>query len=138
MTSAPATDLRLHYRLFEPLLKAAIDPNRFYEFGRVPGVDGNKGTQPAIYALLDVQRRPYAPQTLSAHTDVTGWALTVVGVGTTRNEAAWVLGQVTEALEELVVTLDGQESTPLLFDVHDPIRPDGDRQSGRVSYTYVL
>ncbi|WP_181312466.1 hypothetical protein [Nocardioides campestrisoli] len=136
--TAPGIDIREHYEIFEDLLTTALSPRKLYEFGSVPGVGGNKGDQPAIYGLLDVQRRPYTPQAISGHADVTGWAVTVVGVGRIRDEAAWVLNRASRALEELVVTVDGHDSTPLMFDAFDAIRPEGDRHAGRVAYTYVL
>lgn len=138
MTAAPATDLRLHYALFLDLLNAALAPRMAYRFGEVPGLDSNAGTPPTLYALLDVQRRYYLPQSLSAQPDVTGWVVSVRGVGRTVSEAAWVLDRTVDTLESTQVVLDGQTTTPLTFDTSDPIASDGDVFSGLASYTYVL
>lgn len=138
MTTAPATDLRLHYAHFLDLLAPALSPNPIFKFGEVPGADGNLGTVPDRYALLDIQRRPYAPTSLAAHPDVTGWAVSVVGVGRSVSEAAILLDRATGVLEYQSVVIDGHESTPLTFDTLGPVARDGRVFEGLITYTYVL
>ena len=138
MTTAPATDLRLHYALFGDLLATALAPHSVYKFGEVPGFDGNPGTTPTMYALVDVQRRSYLPQKLGGRAGKSLWAVSVRGVGSTVSEVAWLLDRATDALEEKRITLDGHGSTLLTFDTHDPIEPDGGDFSGLVAFTYSL
>lgn len=139
MTSAPATDLRLHYAALLAILTPALAPAvKPYRFGEVPGAGSDDDDLPDRYALVDVQRRPYVPQSLAAHPDVTGWAASVVGVGRSVDEAAWVLSRATNALEERVIALGGQTSTPLTFDTLGPIARDGRVFEGLITYTYVL
>lgn len=140
MSAAPATDLRLHYREFLFTLNQVLDPVKAYRFGEVPGADGNGDDDdlPDRYAVVDVQRRPYTPQSMAAHPDVSGWAVSVVGVGREVDEAAWVLDRIAHALEDSVITLDGETSTPLTFDTSGPITRDGRVFEGLITFTYVL
>lgn len=136
--SAPATDLRRHYNVALGLLNTALSPVVAYRFGEVPGADGNPGTLPDRYALVDIQRRYYRPTKMSARAHRSGWAVTVVGVGRNVDEAAWVLNRATDALEGIRLAFDPLESTPVTHERSDPIQLKDGLFEGRISWTYAL
>lgn len=136
--SAPASDVRLHLDYWIDALNTALDPRDAYRRGEVPGYDKNPGEKPKIYALVDIRRRAYTPMTMTAHPDVSGWVVTVWGVGRTVNESAWVLDKATEALEFASVTIGGHESTPLAVEPGAAIGSKDGIASGSISFTYTL
>lgn len=136
--SAPASDLRVHLDFWQPALSTALSPREAYLRGEVPGLDGNSGTKPVLYALLGIRRRAYVPATFDDSPDVSGWALTVFGVGRTVGEAAWALNKVTQAFEHQTVTIGGYTSTPCRVDPGAEIGVKDGTASGSITLTYTL
>lgn len=144
MTRAPVLDERPHFAAAKARLTvvhAQLGADTF-NFGEVPGLQGpsgklNEGTTPAEYALLQVERTFY-PSAKQTHSTRSAWRLSVRGVGTTSNEAKWVMAQIATAFESATLTVGGFISTPLQHDVSDPVAEDGPVFSGFTAYTYVL
>ena len=136
--SAPASDLRLHLDFWRPAITTAIAPHEAHLRGEVPGVDGNGGKVPDLFALLDLRRRAYTPTALDDHPDVSSWALSVLCAGRTVYEAAWAMDRVTDALEHAVVTIGGHESTPLRVEPGAAIGTKSGVASGSITLNYTL
>lgn len=143
MTSAPVTDERTHRDVIEPLLRAAlgVEPvtgsQRVYDYGKVPGADGNTGTLPSIYVLLTVDRRFVGPRR-AGRAGRSGWRITARCVGRTVDEARWALDKVTDAIDETRLTIGGYVSTPVTHESSTEIAPDDGRHSGLTVWTYAL
>jgi hypothetical protein len=135
-TAAPGIDERHHDTALRALLKPALN-DHVYNFGDVPGADGNDGELPDIYAVVHLERRtaPVGPAGLARRS---GWRIYVRCVGRTVKEARWALKRATNALEGVRIEVDDIRSTPLAHDSSDGVRPDDGRQSGLVEFTYVL
>lgn len=132
MTSAPAVDERLHRDAIKLLLPDAFD------FGTVPGLDGNPGTTPDMHQLISITRRQ-AEVRRGGRSGRSGWRLEVVHVGRTPDEARHGRNAATIALEERRLTIGGEISTPVQFESDDPIERDKDGWfSARSYWTYAL
>lgn len=129
------TDERPHAAAILAALNTALDPRVAYTRGKVPGLDNNAGTEPAIYAIVDLERRNHAPTLRAGRTVRRGWRVSVRGVGRTVDEARWALARVSTALEGATLPV-GVGTSPLLFETADEVAPDGGRYSGAVTYTY--
>jgi hypothetical protein len=141
--TAPVTDEREHDATIRPLLADALGTEdngdaRIYAYGEVPGMDGNPGTVPAIYALLVIERRYVPPGLMVARANRSGWRVTVRGVGRTVNEARWAITKATRTLEDRRLQIAGATSTPLILEVAQLVEPDDGRFSGLATWTYAL
>ncbi|HKY58305.1 MAG TPA: hypothetical protein VJL80_09730 [Aeromicrobium sp.] len=144
MTStAPVTDERIHRDVLEPLLRAAlgVEPvtgdQRLYDYGEVPGADGNDGVLPSVYVLLTVERRYVGPRR-AGRAGRSGWRITARYVGRNVDEARWALDKVTDAIDEARLTIGGYVSTPVTHESSTAIEPDDGRFSGLTVWTYAL
>lgn len=144
MTDALVLDERKHVAAIKTVLEAALgnEPGtvppvgRVYDYGTVPGADGNAGTLPNIFTLLGLERR-YVEPDRAGRTSRSGWRLTVRYVGRTVDEARWAAAKVAAALETRLV-VDGVTSTPLTHESTQAIALDEGRFSGWAAFTYVL
>lgn len=136
MTDALVLDERKHVAAIKTLLNAALSPNLAYDYGTVPGADGNAGTLPPIFVLLGLERR-YVEPTGAGRTTRSGWRLTVRYIGRTTDEARWAAAKVAQAMETRL-TVDGVVSTPVTHESTQAIAPDDGRFSGWAAYTYAL
>lgn len=123
-------------------IRAAIaayeDSLPVYDYGRVPGSDDNAGTLPPIFALLTVERRGNPQLRASARTTRTGWRFTVRVVGRSTLEAEWALAKVAGALNEVVLTVAGEATTPIQFERSQAPELDEGRFSGLSSWTLAI
>lgn len=136
--STTTLDERLHVAAIKAAIKAQFGPNNVYDYGTVPGADGNAGTLPNIFALVSLERRYNPNLTLAARASANGWRLSVRVVGRTMDEARWALLKVATALNEQRLTIDGRATTPLQYESPRPPELDDGRFSGLASYTYAL
>lgn len=143
MTSAPVVDERVHRDVIVPLLATAVgrlDADGkpvIYDYGKVPGADGNAGTLPPIYLLLTVERRATGVYR-AARAGVSGWRISIRGVGRTVDEARWALHKATVALDEQNLLIGGKTSTPVTFNTSQAVGKDDGRFSGLIAWTYAL
>jgi hypothetical protein len=136
VTTAPATDERQHIAAVSAALTASVGANRVFEYGKVPGQSGNPGSLPDIFVLPALERRN--GPTDQGRARRSGWRLQVRYVGRTANEARWAAERVSQALEGKRLTVDGVESTPVVFESATRIAPDDGRYSGESVWTYAL
>lgn len=142
MTSAPVTDERVHRDVIEPMLRAALGIDapgiqRVYDYGDVPGTDGNQGKLPDIFVLPTLERRYVGPRR-DGRAGRSGWRLSVRYVGSTVDEARWALNKVTAAIDEQRFTIGGVISTPVTHESTTDIAPDDGRYSGLTVWVYAL
>lgn len=137
-------DERAHAAVIVPLIDAELGPDpdtnesRIYDYGKVPGADGNPGVLPRIYALISLERR-FAPGNKAvATTNRSGWRVSVRYVGHTVAEARWAGAQITAALDQQRFTINGLTSTPLIHESTAAVAPDDGLYSGLVGFTYAL
>lgn len=134
-------DSRLHAAAVRDAVTDAFGEWTAYDYGKVPGADGNTGRLPSIYALVTVERRFGGNLRSTARAGNVGWRATVRVVGRTPDEARWALLRVAEALNEKrlhVLTETGPKSTtPIQFESEQSPEKDDGRYSALVSYTYV-
>ena len=133
------TDAQAHFAAVKAVLVAEFGEH-VYDYGTVPGTDGNSGTMPARYLLLTVERRTQPQVRASARTSVSAWRATVRGVGRWLPEnARTALAEAAAALNEQRLTIGGQTSTPVQFESGQAPEPDGpEHYSGLDLYTYAL
>lgn len=142
MTSAPVVDERVHRDVIVGLLTAAglVDSaakSIVFDYGKVPGADGNAGTLPPIYLLLNVERRATGVYR-AGRAGVSGWRISLRGVGRTVDEARWALNKATVALDEQNLLIGGKTSTPVTFNTSQAVSKDDGRFSGLIAWTYAL
>lgn len=149
MSTAPVVDEQAHRDVIAPLLGAQLgmdpvgrDPEgrpaqRVYDYGKVPGANGNQGTLPAIYVLITVERRYVAPMR-AGRAGRSAWRVTCRYVGRTVDEARWAANRVTLALDEVELQIGGRRSTPITHESTTTVEPDEGRFSGLSTWTYVL
>lgn len=135
-------DARPHAEAATTAISTALAPWEVFDYGHVPGADGNEGDLPDIYALLTVERRANPNLRLSAQASRVGWRLTVRVVGTDVDETRWALRQVSAALNErrlpIVVSDDETRPTsPIQFESDQSPEPDDGRYAALSSWTYA-
>lgn len=129
-------DERPHATAILAALNTELSPRTAYTRGKVPGLDNNAGTEPAIYAILDLERRDGGPSMRAGRTLRRSWRVTVRGVGSTVDEARWALARASTALEGVQLSVSGSYTTPLDFEAGEGVAKDGTRYSGSLTYTY--
>lgn len=116
-------------------IEAQLGGWQVYDYGQVPGADGNTGALPNIYALLSIERTPSSVRRMSAQRNVSGWRFTVRVVGRTVNEARWALAKVAVAVNEVTLIADGRQSTPIQHERDQAPELDEGRFSALSSWT---
>lgn len=114
-----------------------------YDYDQIPGSPQNSSlTQrtapvPDLFAAVAVDRRYVPVQRRVALPGRSSWRLSVRCVGRTVREAQWVQDRTQDALDGATLTVDGFQSTPLLFESNEsPVWDDG-RYSCEIVYTYT-
>lgn len=131
-------DARLHAAAVRTAITAALAPSwTAYDYGKVPGADGNTGTLPNIFCLVSVERRFNSNLRLSAQAGTGGWRVSVRCLGRTVDEARWAMDRVTRALNEARLLIDGRATTPIQFESDQAPAFDDGRYSGLSSWTYA-
>lgn len=107
-------DERPHFKAVESAINAQIGSWSVYEYGQVPGLDGNEPPTPDMYVLLQVERRAGAsPLHASAQAGRIGWRASVRAVARTANECRWLQLKIADALDEQVLDVDGDSTSPI-------------------------
>ena len=119
-------------------IEAQLGGWQVYDYGQVPGADGNTGTLPNIYALLAVERRGNPQVRASARTTRTGWRFTVRVVGRTVNEARWALAKVAGAVNEAILVVGDEQTTPIQFERDQAPELDEGRYTALSSWTLAI
>lgn len=137
--SAVIIDARPHAAAVKAAVTAAMAPQwTAYDYGKVPGADGNPGSLPYIYAIVTLERRYNPNLRLSANASSGGWRATVRCVGRTADECRWAMNKAATALNETRLTVDGRTTTPIQFESEQNPEPDDGRLSALSVWTYAL
>ena len=138
--SAPELDEIAHWDVIAAALTVRLGPSRVFKHGEVPGLDGHEGEVPPIFALLAIQRRFVAARKSSRRAESSGWRISVRRAAETVDEAAWAALRITEALDDVRLTIGSHISTPVLHETTTSAVPDPKvkRLTGLQSYTYAL
>lgn len=136
-------DERAHIAVLTPMLTAtvgnlaSVDEDRVFEYGKVPGADGNPGKLPRVYVLVSISRRFAQPNKVNMTTR-SAWRLSLRYVGHTVDEARWAGCQIANALNQKQITVGAFTSTALTHETTTHVEPDDGLYSGLVVFTYAL
>ena len=118
-------------------LNTALAPAVAYEYGDVPGTNGNPGTVPDRYVLIDLSRRYVEGRMISGEPRWKGYRLGTRYAAKVTDDARTMRARVTEALEnKTLATASGGEVGPFVFETAESIRPDDGYQSGADTWTF--
>jgi len=134
---AAALDATAHWNAVKALITATDVGENVYDYGKVPGADGNPGQVPTYYVLLTVERRFVQPDR-GGRAGVTGWRITARYVSTSSQNARLVGNWVTSALDGTRVTVDGIQGTSITHESTNAVQPDDGMFSGLSQWTYAL
>lgn len=130
-------DARVHAAAIKAALTVTLGADRALDYDEVPSMNGNPGVLPNIYVALSVERRAGAPLRFSAATGRTGWRIAARCVGRTVDECRWAMFHVAQALNEKLLTIGGETTTPIQFESDQAPEWDDGRYSALALYTYV-
>lgn len=144
-SSAPALDPRPHHTAVKAVLSAALGEHDAYDYDEVPGSPQaptpalREADVPDLFALVAVERRYVAPRRSTSQVGRSGWRLSVLCVGRTVRESQHVIDRVQDVLDESVLTIDGNATTPLHYEPASSSSPraDNGRFSAEIVYTYA-
>ena len=103
-----------------------------YDYDDVPDI------LPTIYAVISVTRRFADDFRFSYARNLVGYRLTTLAVGTTVDSTRWVRDRISAALTDTPLDLNGQPTTPVRFELENPIAWDDGRYSGMTTWIYAL
>lgn len=138
--TAPVLDERAHFAAIQAAIAAANTQlgADTYDYGEVPGEDGNEGTIPRIFVLLQVERRYLETLHSTRHSTRSSWRIAVRYVGRTVDEARWAGKHVSAALDAAVLDVEGFSSTPVQHEQTNAVTADDGLFSGLSVWTYTL
>lgn len=131
-------DSREHAAAIKAAVNAELGDVECYEYDEVPGVNGNDGTEPRKYAVFSIERRYNPNLNLGAKAGTGGWRAAVRAVGTTVDEARWVMFKTALALNEARLSIGSARTTPIQFESDQAPEYDDGRFAGLALYTYAL
>lgn len=129
-------DPREHAGAVKAALNATLNDKAF-DYDEAPGLNGKSGTIPNVFALVSVERRGGVSPRAIGGTGRTGWRIAVRCVGRTVDECRWALWKTAVALDEVRLTVDGTETTPIQLEADQAPEFDDGRYSAAVLYTYA-
>jgi hypothetical protein len=130
-------DARLHATAVKAALEAQLGAVNVYEYGTVPGSDGNAGTLPENYVLITVERRFGGVTRMTAQRGVVGWRITARSVGMSVTNTRLTMLKVATALNEKRLTIDSDPTTPIQFEAEQAPELDSGRFSALSIYTFT-
>jgi hypothetical protein len=134
---ADLLDASTHWDAVKALLSASPAGNDVYDYGDVPGESsGNPGDLPEAFVVLSVSRR-YAPPN-NGRSAASGWRISCRHVAKTAADARLIGTWVTDALNEVRLSLEGVASTPITHESTTAVEPDDGMFSGLSQWTYAL
>lgn len=117
-------------------LNAALTPAAAYEYDKVPGSNGNSGSRPNKYVVVDLSRRYVEKRSASGEVTVSGGRLGVRYVAKSTNDARNMRALATATLEDQILSADLGEIGPFVFESSEPIAPDDELMSGYDVFTF--
>lgn len=127
------TDARPHSTAIRTAIDAAMVGGdwKAYDLDDVPK------PLPHIYVVVHIERRYNPSLRLSAQASFAGWRVSLRCVGRTVDEVRWVMNRVATALNEKVLTVSGEPTTPIQFENDESPELDDGRYSALARYTYA-
>jgi hypothetical protein len=108
-----------------------------HDIGRVPGASGNPGQVPQWYTETSVVRRFGGNPRVDSRSSVQGYRITTRAVANSAANARNIRAKQHAALEDVALTVDGEQTTPIKFESADPIASDEGMFSGLTTWTYA-
>ena len=108
-----------------------------YGYAGVPGTNGNPGTKPTKYLLLNVERMYLPANRMTAQNAVTGYRASVRAIDTDENNVRVSLAQAAVVLDEKRVTVSSKSTTPIQHESSDPVAWDDVAYVATDTYTYT-
>ena len=108
-----------------------------HDLDKVPGSTGNPGTLPPYYTEVSVMRRFGGNPRVTTQSGVQGYRITTRAVANSAANARNMRSKQHAALEETVLVVDGEATTPIKFDSAEPIAEDEGMYSGLTTWTYA-
>lgn len=131
-------DARPHEVAVKAALTAKLGATaNVYDYGKVPGADGNTGVLPDAYVLLTVERRFNPLKKSSGSRGSVGWRITARCAGKTTNDARTVMFKVAQALDDVKLSIASKQTTAIEFESEQNPELDNGRQSGLSLWTYA-
>ena len=118
------------------VLNAAIAPAVAYEPGKVPGTNGNAGTEPAKYVLVSLSRRYVDSRRAGGDVMLPGGRLGTRYIAKSVADGRNMRRLVTAVLENQVITTDAGEVGPFTFETSDPFQSDESYQVATDTWTF--
>ena len=101
-------------------------------------VDEMPGKLPAQFTQVTISQRFGGNPRQTTRSGVTGWRITTRQVGKSVSNARELRKRTHQALEQAVLAVAGETSTPVAFETADPIGADDGWYSGLETWTYVI
>lgn len=117
-------------------LNAALAPAVAYDYDKVPGAYGNAGTRPSQYAVIDITLKYGDKRRASGEVSVDGYRIGVRYVAKATNNARNMRALTLATLRDKILTADGAEVGPFVFESAEAIVPDDGYQSGSDVFTF--
>jgi hypothetical protein len=118
-------------------LNAALAPRSVaYEYGKVPGSNGNTGTEPDHYVVVDISRRYVPERRASGEVMLPGGRVGTRYIGKNAADVRAMRAKVTAALEDQIIVTDAGEIGPFTFESADPMRTDAAFQVAEDLWTF--
>jgi len=105
-------------------INAAIAPAVAYEYGKVPGTNGNAGSEPTKYVLVAISRRYVPERRASGEVTVPGGRLSTRYIAKSVADGRTMRQRTTDVLEDKILTTAAGEVGPFVFESGDPFQPD--------------
>lgn len=134
---APSVDENLVHAAVAAVLQPALPAGvSVYAHGKVPGTNGSTAPLPQKWVLLTIERR-YTETTHVGRTR-TAWRAYVRSVADSKHNASDLDTRCSKAIEDLLLTVDGETSTPVAHETSETVRPDDGKFSGLTAWTFTL
>ncbi|MFJ9387704.1 hypothetical protein ACIRON_02715 [Nocardioides sp. NPDC101246] len=136
---APTVDVNAAYAAVSAEIAPSLPTGvKVYRPGKVPGWNGNTGSLPQMWVQLTIERR-YTETTHGVRARTrTAFRAYVRSVADTEHNADELTRCCTEVLEDALLTVDGDASTPVEHETSEAVRPDDGKFSGLTAFTFTL
>ena len=117
-------------------LNTALAGRAAYEYSKVPGSNGNTGTEPDKYVVVALSRRYVDSRRAGGSVMLPGGRLETRYVAKSLTDARNMRRLVTAALEDVTLTTTAGEVGPFTFESAEAFRPDETYQVGSDTWTF--
>ena len=117
-------------------INAAITPAVAYEYGKVPGTNGNTGTEPTSYMVVAISRRYVPERRASGEVTVPGGRLSTRYIAKSVVNGREMRRRTAAVIEDKILTATGGDVGPFVFESGDPFQPDETYQVATDLFTF--